>query len=137
MRFIKLTTLLTILAFLVLISTASFAADDKIVVGKKGEILISQPTRFGDVLLPKGHYRMEHRVVGTDHFLHFAELKMRSGQHMTSSAMDVKHAFPDVKCQTEALTSKVRDTAIHSKFENGEHVVTRVEIRGENVAHVF
>lgn len=94
-------------------------------VGKTGEITFSQETRIGDVVLPPGAYRFAHRASGDDHFVKFMETK--------GKARD----FGEIKCQIEPLTGKVSRTAISMTDEGGTRRITRIEVRGENVAHVF
>lgn len=60
----------------VLIASAAFAfGSDKTIVGKKGEVVFSQPHRWGDTTFPAGHYQIQHRVKEGQHFIHLVELK--------------------------------------------------------------
>lgn len=95
-------------------------------VGNKGEVSFSQPTKVGDLLFPPGSYRFVHRVSGEDHFVQFTQ---------TSRA---RREFGEIKCQVEPLSRKVSQTAITTLADDGgTRRVTRIEVAGENVAHVF
>jgi hypothetical protein len=94
-------------------------------IGKKGEVTFSQPTKVGEVLLPAGSYRFLHRVSGNDHFVQFTQTNSRSGD------------FSEVKCRIELLPKKVSQTATYITTEDGVRRITRIEVAGENVAHIF
>ncbi len=94
-------------------------------VGKTGEITFGQETKIGDVVLPAGAYRFAHRTSGDDHFVKFTEMK---GKAQDSS---------EIKCQIEPLPQKVSRTAVMTTDEGGVRRITRIEVAGENVAHVF
>lgn len=94
-------------------------------IGKKGEVSFSQPTKVGEVLLPAGSYRFVHRVTGDDHFVQFTQTSPGSRD------------FGEVKCQIETLSKKASQTAITTRDEDGVPRITRIEVAGENVAHVF
>lgn len=94
-------------------------------VGKSGEMTLSQPTKIGEVLLPPGSYRFVHRVEGGDHFVKFTQTS-RAGRD-----------FGEIKCQIEPLPAKVKQTSIATIDDGGTRRITRIEVAGENVAHVF
>ena len=93
-------------------------------IGKKGEVSFSQPTKVGDVLLPAGSYQFIHRVNGDDHFVQFNQTNP-GGRDF------------EVKCQIETLSKKASHNGITTIEEGGVRRITRIEIAGENVAHVF
>lgn len=128
-------TTLTLVALLTTVTLAS--GSDTIVAGKKGEIIFSEPHRFGETMLPAGHYRIQHRVSGNDHFIHFTELKMFRNEHIGRSVDNVKDTYPEVLCKTEPLGRKASQTAVHADDRDGVRQITRIEVRGENVAHIF
>jgi hypothetical protein len=113
------------------------AADEQVVkVGKKGEIRFSQDTQVGDLTLKAGHYQMQHRVDGTDHMIHFTELKGGHNPYYPSGPTGMAHPG-EVKCRLEPMSAKAKETAVTVSTESGVRRITRVEIEGENVAHVF
>ncbi|MEW5976343.1 MAG: hypothetical protein AB1898_11130 [Acidobacteriota bacterium] len=103
-------------------------------VGKKGEIEFSSDTQLGDISLRRGRYQFQHRVEGSDHFVHFTELT----KSIPYSSYSGPKAHPgEVKCRVEPLEKKVSRTTVYSRKENGVYRLTRIEVAGENVAHVF
>lgn len=123
-------------ASLAFINVATAADQKMITVGKKGEIVFTEPTQIGDVTLKPGHYRFQHRVEGNDHLVSFTELLMSQGNHATGMQLGGKDSG-EIKCRVEALDRKAAKTAIYSDSSSGIKKVTRIEVRGENVAHVF
>ena len=43
----------------------------------------------------------------------------------------------EIKCTVEPLSQKVKQTAVYIDNASGTRRVTRIEVAGENVAHVF
>lgn len=127
--------LLFVLLTLVAAATLATAQDQVMKAGKKGDIVLSQETKVGDVVLKPGHYQIQHRVSGSDHFVRFIAFK----GHTT--IMSPNPATPadvgEIKCSVEPLAKKSAHTAVHVTDEGGVRKITRVEIGGENVAHVF
>ncbi len=105
-------------------------------VGKTGEIEFRNETKVGNLTLKPGNYQFQHRVEGSDHFVHFTEVtKARPYTHTLGG---IPKAHPgEVKCTVEPLNKKVDRTTIYSKKENGFYRVTRLEVRGENAAHLL
>ncbi len=69
---------LSIAIILVLVAVSGAAAANgakKIKVGKTGAITLKAPTNIGAFTLPPGRYLVQHRVVGSDHRIHFTLLK--------------------------------------------------------------
>lgn len=127
------------MALTLVVSTGSAlaaGAENVIKVGKKGDVVFSEPTQIGDITLKPGHYLFQHRVAGDEHFVKFTELMMSQGRHpsgMTTGAKDIG----EIKCTVEPMKSKVTQTAIYSDTSGGVKKITRIEVAGENVAHVF
>ena len=97
----------------------------QIKVGKTGDMRFDEETRVGDLVLPPGEYRFVHRVAGEDHFVQF----VRAGKSTQLGG---------VKCQLEPLAKKASRTAVFATEEGGgARRITRIEVAGENVAHVF
>ena len=133
-------TLAVLTAVLLLNVAFAFAANDQVVkVGKKGDVTFSEPTQVGDVTLPAGHYVFQHRVSGDDHFIKFVGAKEmeHSGSSMTMPMQTGPTTSEDIKCAVEPLNQKVKQTAVTINTEGGVRRITRIEVAGENVAHVF
>ena len=130
---LRLAVILTsVTAFLMLTSSFAMAKgkEEVIKVGKNGDITLSQETMVGDVKLPAGDYQVKHRVEGSDHLIHFKQLY----SHKTGG---VKAHPGEIKCKLEPLNQKVTQTAVFLDKEDGTMRITRIEISGENVAHLF
>lgn len=104
-------------------------------VGKKGEISLSSDTKVGDLILKAGMYRIEHKLNGSDHVLHFSELT-RGTPYTVSGGVPKAHPG-EVPCELEPLGSKVRYTKILIDKKDGMDRLVRAEIGGENVAHIL
>ena len=134
-------SLLVILAAVVtslMFVNVAAAADQQIIkVGKKGEMMFNQETKIGDITLKPGHYQMQHRIDSTDHMFHFTELKgVHRSPYLLSAPTGEAHPG-EVRCRLESLTAKASQTAVFVDTEGGVRRITKIEIRGENVAHVF
>jgi hypothetical protein len=105
-------------------------------VGKKGEIALSEQTMVGNLTLKPGVYIFQHRVEGEDHFVHFTKVTEKTPYSGTSSGVPKAHPGY-LKCELERLNKKVDTTAVYTIEEGGMRRITRIEIAGENVAHIF
>ena len=120
-------------AMLSVASSVRAADDYAMKSGKMAEISLSSKTRVGILTLPAGTYRIQHQVKGSDHFIDFTGLARTD------------HSNPGIltghsgkaECRFEPLPDKVKRTAVGTTEENGVRRVTRIEIAGESVAHLF
>jgi hypothetical protein len=122
---------------LIFISVAAAADQQVIKVGKKGEVMFDQETKVGDITLKPGHYQMQHRVEGSEHLVHFTEFKGMHHQFQSWSGPSGLAHPGEVKCSLELLQAKASQTRVTLDTANSERRITRIEIAGENVAHVF
>lgn len=93
-------------------------------IGKGVEFDFSEPHKIGDVLLPKGSYRLVHRASGEEHYVEFKQLN--SGRVLAR-----------INCRIEPLAVKASGTGIFVNNDAGTPRIVRIEIAGENVAHVI
>jgi hypothetical protein len=121
-------------ASLMFVNVSAVADQQVIKVGKKGEVMFDQETKIGDLTLKPGHYQIQHRVEGSNHMVHFTEFK---GQFQSWSGPSGLAHPGEVKCSLEALQAKASQTQVTLNTADGERRITRIEIAGENVAHVF
>ena len=137
-RWLLLSIAVMVAAMVVLSTTVAAAADQQVIkVGKKGEVMLDQETQVGDLTLKPGHYQMQHRVDGEDHMIHFTELKgVHRNPSYQSSPTGTAHPG-EVKCRLEPMNAKASETRVTLSTEGGVRRITRIEIQGENVAHVF
>lgn len=103
-------------------------------VGKKGEMKFDKETRI--VVLKPGLYTFQHRIEGEDHFVHFTQVTEPS--YSSKSGGGVPKAHPgEVKCRLEPLQAKAPRTEVHATTDGGVVRITKIIVRGENVAHIF
>ncbi len=120
-------------------ASAAAPREQELTVGKSDDVSFAKEVRVGEVTLKPGKYRVQHRVEGADHFVHFETLATATpSAHKTATGMAVPAGEAgEVKCRIEPLGAKVQETTLHLLNEQGGKRLTRVLIRGENVAHVF
>ena len=105
-------------------------------VGKKGDIVFTEATQIGNITLKPGHYSFQHRVADGQHFVEFTELQMVQGRHSTGQLIGAKQAG-EIQCTLEPLKEKATQTAVYAEMTGGVRKVTRIEVAGENVAHIL
>jgi hypothetical protein len=139
-RWLVLSTAVMVAAIVMSGITIAAAADQQVVkVGKKGDIVLQEPTQVGDITLPAGNYVVQHRVSGEDHFIKFVGAKemQHAGSSMTTTMQMGPTTSKEMKCTVEPLNQKVKQTAVFIDNSSGMRKVTRIEVAGENVAHIF
>lgn len=92
-------------------------------IGKRGQINFETEVKVGEVTLRPGRYTVQCRRDGPDHMMRFTPAR---GAEAT-----------DVKCGKEVLPRKVSAASVYTSMADGLVRLVRVEIAGENVAHVF
>lgn len=92
----------------------------------KVEIQLLTSAHVGDTVLPAGKYFFMHQVSGGQHVATFV-----------SENGNVTKTNTAVKCTNEALKEKVTQTSVIVEKIGGVDTLTRIEVAGENVAHVF
>jgi|SRR5581483_560060 len=121
-----------------ILAARGFASEaDKLFPGKvesKAEIRLSSKTRFSGFTLPPGRYVLEHRIDGSEHTMTF--IQVRAGNTLRSAPTH-KVVPVRVRCSLEPLPGKVKKTAFYSVAEGDANRAVRLEIKGENVAHIF
>ncbi len=131
-----LSLFVTIFLMLLFTTTSALAAEKEQIlkVGKKAEVIFRTETRVGELTLKPGSYMVQHRVEGSDHFVHFTERTKEYPYYRSG----LPKAHPgEVKCRLEPLKAKASQTTVHLMKEDGVMRVTKIIIRGENVAHLF
>lgn len=131
-----LLSLLVVPATLLFYPGAAIAAEHEhaLKVGKTGEVTFDKETKVGDLTLKPGRYKMQHRVDGSDHFVHFTE--WTKGRYVAETGTPKAHPG-EAKCRLEPLNKKVSRTAVYMVDEGAVRRLTKVEVGGENVAHLF
>ena len=118
------------LGIVLIFAVASVAAHDEedgdpfFRVGKNGQVTLDTDLWFGDVVLKKGRYTLQHRIEGADHIFVFLDAKR--GQQITIHS---KRVFPG---------DGTSESMIHAKEEKDRRVhVTKIELASENMDHTF
>ena len=150
----RASTWIALIAVLILAGSALNAAQHehkatKVTVGQKGEVTFTAETRIADIMLKPGRYYLDHRVEGTTqprrvaaHYIHFTEVtpaehqKRQAARDTLGKNAVVSHPG-EIECELEALEKRAALTTVFTVEENGVRRITRIEIAGENVAHVF
>lgn len=120
----------------------------QLAVGQKGDITFTTKTMIAGITLKPGRYYIEHRVEGTvqprrvvGHYVHFTEVTPEQHQKRQAARDAIGEytvAHPgEIECKLEALTKKAPKTTVFTTTENGIRRITRIEIAGEDVAHIF
>lgn len=139
---LRLAVVFASVAALLMVTSGFVMAQEKeqiLKIGKKGDIHFSEPTTVGDIVLKPGHYQLQHRVANGEHYIDFTELKhvgQRNEHYASLGVIDAAHPG-GAKCKLEALNQKITRTAVFLNREDGTRRITRIEISGENVAHLF
>lgn len=111
-------------------------AEQALKVGKKQGVEFTVETLVGEMRLKPGRYVLQHRVDGSDHFVHFTEVTKGYGSSGDGAGAPKAHPG-EVKCALEALDEKAKQSTIYTAQEGDARRVMKVVIRGENVAHIF
>ncbi len=127
-----------VVGMLILNSAPSTAAEHEhtLKVGKKGDVTFAKETKVGDLTLKPGRYFFQHRVDGEEHYVHFTEVTKPLGYSQAGGGVPKVHPG-EVKCKLEPLSKKVESTTLYYDTEGGVNRLTKVEVAGENVTHVF
>jgi hypothetical protein len=116
-----------LVALILVLSTGSaIKANQHEAKMNKTEIELIYPVHVGDVVLPAGKYVFMHQVSGGQHIAKFV-----------SADGTVSKTTTEVKCTNETLEQKVTRTSVIVEKIGGVDRITRIEVAGENVAHVF
>lgn len=131
-------TLVVIAGALLLNVVFAFAASQSSTkIGKQGDIWLSRGTKIGDLTLKPGHYQIQHETrSGTQHGFSFQQLgdPGLALQYSDEATIGAPRVVP---CTPETLTAIAKHTVVTTVPDGNERRITRIEIKGENVAHVF
>lgn len=135
MRHYRIWLLLLVAVTMVFFASSPVQAEDDYSMksGKMAEVSFGSKTRVGDLTLPAGTYRIQHRVKGSDHFMDFTGL---ARPNPPNQGIPTGYSGK-AECRWESLPVKAQRTAVMTTEENGVRRVTRIEIAGEDVAHLF
>jgi hypothetical protein len=101
-------------------------------IGKKGEIELNQPTRFGATLLDPGQYEVQHAVVSGRHYVVVRQQVRRNTESVTGPEM------ARVPCRVVTLSKPARFSfAYRALGDDGNAVLTEIRIEGEPAGHII
>lgn len=104
-------------------------------VGKGATIQVSEPTQIGDLVLKPGTYSVKYKTVGDQHSMEVAMIADAAASPY-SYATSYKR-LGEVKCQIEPVARKNQRTLVYADNTGGVRHVTKLEVGGETVAHLF
>ncbi len=112
------------------------AHSDHFKVGEEGHITLTQQTMVSNATLPPGDYEVRHRRSATGHFVEFTRVvaNYTTPQQKLSPYDWVVAA--KVPCTMRPLNAIVTRTSLDTSKGAAAHIIG-LEIRGENVEHVF
>jgi Na+-translocating ferredoxin:NAD+ oxidoreductase RnfG subunit len=124
MRNLKSTALF--FAVILCVSGLLQAGTNKYGVGDVRKVILTAPTRVGDVLLPQGDYEVRHVMEAENHTMVFKQLGT------------TKPAEARVKCNLVPLKEKADQTqVIYQSNAANERVLRILRFRGDLAEHVF
>ncbi len=124
MRLTKLAVFMAV--FLIMMSALSMAARNKFGVADVQQVTFTEPTQVGDVVLPKGEYKVQHTMEGENHIMIFTQSRKQ------------QPATARVKCQLEPLPEKAsQNMVLYRHGDKDVHVLQQLVFRGDTARHVF
>ncbi len=129
----KLAGLLVLaLSFLSARTSLARGNENHIIVGKTGVFTLASVTKVGSLTLQPGRYLLQHTEKRSGgHVMHFVRFSP-----VYHGGIEPSQRFKQ-ECKVEPLPAKATRTRIFLTRANGEERITRIEIKGENVAHLF
>lgn len=124
MRLMKVVAVLAV----IVIGLATFATAErnKFGVSDTQKVTFNEPIKIGDVVLPKGEYKIQHTMEGENHIMVFKQIT--NGTAATTR----------VKCQLVPLPEKAERTQVLYGHDQKEgHVLQELVFRGDTAKHVF
>jgi hypothetical protein len=104
-------------------------------VGKKGEIVLKEPTKIADTTLPPGTYVVQHRVISDRHYVRFQKLEESPGLNLEPTFEPTDAGV--FACKLESAPSKHKTTTVFIDHDPQGARILKVEIKGEDAFHIF
>jgi len=130
--------LAAVFSMVLALGTSAFSQTDHLKVGKTGELTLAQETTVGNTVLPAGDYEIHYRHSATGHYMEFSQVSgvITAGGRAGGSGYEYR-VVATVPCKVEPLTAKVRQTLATILRDPAVTHLSALEIRGENVEHMF
>ncbi len=106
------------------------------VIGKQGWVTIRSATKFGDTVLKPGTYSIEHERVGGTHLVTLQQLGDPNLALQYSDQAFVSQPV-SAPCELEKLPGRAKKTVVTVVPDGTGQRITKIEIKGETVAHEF
>lgn len=115
------------IAILMLVSLAgvAMAALNQFGVADIQKVTFNDPMKIGDVVLPKGEYKVVHAMEGENHIMLFTQQRVSNP------------AQARVKCQLVKLASKAERTQLLYTQDGNNKILQEITFRGDTAKHVF
>jgi hypothetical protein len=124
MRSMKVAAVLVVIVFG--LATLATAERNKFGVSDTQKVTFNEPIKVGDVVLPKGEYKIQHTMEGENHIMVFTQVTKGTA------------ATTRVKCQLVPLPEKAEQTQVlYSHDQKDGHVLQELIFRGDTAKHVF
>jgi hypothetical protein len=107
-----------------------------LIMGKQGYVTLKADTKFGDTVLKRGTYLVQHETSNGRHVLTFWQMGDPSLAQEYSDQAFVGEPV-SVPCSLETLGGRVKHTEVETVPDGALSRVEKVEIKGETVAHAF
>ncbi|HEX6505936.1 MAG TPA: hypothetical protein VF011_22075 [Terriglobales bacterium] len=122
MRLVKFMAVLA----LVTIAAMAMAELNQFGVADIQKVTFSDPMKIGQVVLPKGEYKVQHVMEGENHIMIFTQQKVANP------------AEARVKCQLVKLDNKAERTQLlYTQDAGNARILQEIVFRGETAKHVF
>jgi hypothetical protein len=124
MRAMKIGAVLA--AMVLCMSLLATAKHNQFGVSDVQRVTFNEPIRVGEVVLPKGEYKVQHTMEGDNHIMVFTRVASR------------EVATARVKCQLVPLQEKAPQTLVlYGHDDKNGHVLQELIFRGDTAKHVF
>lgn len=122
MRLVKFMAVLALMT----IAAMAMAELNQFGVADIQKVTFNDPMKIGQVVLPKGEYKVQHVMEGENHIMIFTQQKVANP------------AEARVKCQLVKLESKAERTQLlYTQDANNARILQEIVFRGETAKHVF
>ena len=102
-------------------------------INEKGEVKIDSDMLFGERILKKGTYLVEHRSEDKLHVFAFTRIERppKGAPAVLPEKIEVT--------STVIPTERIRSSAVHTEHDHDKNIyrVTKIEIAGENLEHIL
>lgn len=122
MRLVKFMAVLA----LVTIAAMAMAELNQFGVADIQKVTFNDPMKIGQVVLPKGEYKVQHVMEGENHIMIFTQQRVANP------------AEARVKCQLVKLESKAERTQLlYTQDAGNARILQEIVFRGDTAKHVF